>query len=501
MTVGRPTLESDAGVVVVTAPAGFGKTYEAAGLAQRWAAHLQPPQQVLVLAHTNAAVEEFRRRTRAMSGRVHATTFDGFAAELLRPYAGPLGFPVPLQRYLGEPGGPDFPQLAPAAAKLLGKAPTLVRLLAHKYPLVILDEHQDSTCAQHAVAATIASQGLLRIFGDPMQAIYGGSDTESLVDWKVLEAAADDVTTLDTPQRWADAPALGAWLWRAREALEANQGIPADELPDEVTIQVRSDMDCAGFGAGDPRQLGPVLHHFLDSASDRSVAVLAYRRRLAEGLPGISRGRLPLNEGADYEAAYAAARALAGHLGDPQSCARTLLDLLEQSSTGLTQPQRARLEHRFRPEGIDLRRAGKNRPLLEAFQGLWAQSDLDGVRRAAAGVLEGPRPDWLKLRKPQALEVLAAMHASARVDPRDAVAAAVKARKLGAAKPSRCASTVHKAKGLQFDDVLVINASGDHFPDTDFGRKLVYVAITRATRRLHIVVPGAAPSPLFALPA
>lgn len=497
MTEDVAALDSQASVVVITAPAGFGKTTQAAKLAQLWAQHLESPRQVLVLAHTNSAVEEFRRRTQNAAARVHATTFDGFAAELLRPYAGPLGLPVPLQRYLGEPEGPKFSELAPTAERLLTQTPTLVQILAHKYPLVILDEHQDSTQAQHAVAKAIADKGMLRIFGDPMQAIYDAAEGTAQVDWHVLEASADEVVTLDTPHRWTDAPELGAWLRGARDALEAGESIPLDNLPESVTVDTRPEMECAGFGAGDPRQLSPIVHNFLRFTANRSVAVLSHRRKLAERLPGISGGRLPINEGSDYEPAFAAARTLANSLGDAPSCARVLLKLVQQSSKGLNQARHSNLERRFHIEGVDLRRAKQNECLLKAFKPLWHRPDLEGVATTAVCLLEASYPDWMELRKPQSLHVLARMRVGTGIDIRDAVAGAVKAHKLRAAKPWRCASTVHKAKGLEFDDVLLINASAQHFPDTEYGRKLAYVALTRATHRLCVVVPGMAPSPLF----
>jgi superfamily II DNA or RNA helicase len=52
----RDTLRSDNGVVVVEAPAGCGKTHQAADAAVDLAATINAGQEVLLLAHTNAAV-------------------------------------------------------------------------------------------------------------------------------------------------------------------------------------------------------------------------------------------------------------------------------------------------------------------------------------------------------------------------------------------------------------------------------------------------------------
>ena len=42
--------------------------------------------------------------------------------------------------------------------------------------------------------------------------------------------------------------------------------------------------------------------------------------------------------------------------------------------------------------------------------------------------------------------------------------------------------SAHQAKGKEFDAVVILNASARHFPDTAEGRRLFYVAVTRASR-------------------
>jgi superfamily I DNA/RNA helicase len=59
-------------------------------------------------------------------------------------------------------------------------------------------------------------------------------------------------------------------------------------------------------------------------------------------------------------------------------------------------------------------------------------------------------------------------------------------------------STIHKAKGLEFENVLIGNFSAAHFGDDELSRKLAYVALSRAQRAITILVPGNNPSPLLA---
>ncbi len=63
--------------------------------------------------------------------------------------------------------------------------------------------------------------------------------------------------------------------------------------------------------------------------------------------------------------------------------------------------------------------------------------------------------------------------------------------------PSRAASTVHKAKGLECENVLVLPCDDQHFKDNEKDRCVFYVAISRARRSLTLVVPRENPSPLL----
>jgi DNA helicase-2/ATP-dependent DNA helicase PcrA len=63
--------------------------------------------------------------------------------------------------------------------------------------------------------------------------------------------------------------------------------------------------------------------------------------------------------------------------------------------------------------------------------------------------------------------------------------------------PSKAISTIHKAKGLECDSVIVMPCDVSTFPDKQEARCLLYVALSRAKRRLLLVVSPANPSPLF----
>ncbi len=65
--------------------------------------------------------------------------------------------------------------------------------------------------------------------------------------------------------------------------------------------------------------------------------------------------------------------------------------------------------------------------------------------------------------------------------------------------PTKALSTVHKAKGLECSDVLIIPCDSIHFGDSPAARCNLYVAMSRAIRSLTIVASSLKPSPLIAI--
>ena len=66
--------------------------------------------------------------------------------------------------------------------------------------------------------------------------------------------------------------------------------------------------------------------------------------------------------------------------------------------------------------------------------------------------------------------------------------------------PPRAISTIYKAKGLECGSVILLPCDKHTFPDKPDARCLLYVALSRATDRLMLVLSRQNPSPLFILP-
>ena len=59
--------------------------------------------------------------------------------------------------------------------------------------------------------------------------------------------------------------------------------------------------------------------------------------------------------------------------------------------------------------------------------------------------------------------------------------------------------TAHQAKGKEFDAVVIAPLDARRWPDDDEHRRLLYVAITRATRSWTLIAPSTDVSPMLTL--
>lgn len=489
----RDVLRSNAPVVLTEAAAGCGKTHEASLLAAELAQTLGAGGGgVLVLAHTNAAVQEFRSRTEGVGGNVRATTIDALCLDLVAPYASALGLPPDLRRRVGPGAGRvQFDALSEAAVRLLSRNPSIAQMVGERYPVIIADEHQDARKEQHHVLRILAEAGRarLRIFGDPLQAIY---DDGNGIGWDQLEREADARLLLETPHRWSQNPELGDWIMLARSALKAGAPLPLRSRPGCVRVTTVAGMPDAAFGKGDQRFLSAPLQAFLNRHERGTAAVLAATRNLTLGLFSCGRGRVRMNEGADFEAAYSALEAAVTAIGKPQELCKIIINLVSQAGTGFTSAHRHALDRALSPNELRPGRGHVLAPLMLAFAAVYRSPDLAGFCSAIEHVARKP-PEWLNLREQECLRVLARIRPVDADDAFGALDAAVNARKRSPVRPARTVGTIHKSKGLEFDNVLVANCSETHFSGTR-GRRLAYVALSRARLHLELLVPGLAPS-------
>jgi UvrD-like helicase C-terminal domain/UvrD/REP helicase N-terminal domain len=389
-----------------------------------------------------------------------------------------------------------FSALAPAAADLLSRCNAIAAMLAARHPVVILDEHQDSSLLQHQVVSAFGRHegSRFRVFGDPMQAIYEG-DAAGSITWDRLLAEAGSSGSLTEAQRWREDRALGDWILAARGELRAGRPLPFQDAPPSVTVLRISGLRCAGFGHGNPGQLARPIQDFTRQA-EGSVAVLSRHNNHVWGLHIAAGGTLRLNEGADYERAYALLEEALANVNSAQRLALCLAEHIRSVSTGFDTTKHDAVRRALRPHRIDYGRHHVLRGFLESFEPIYEAPCLDTFCRTAKAIKEAP-PSWLTIRMPASMRLIGQLRPQANDDPLECLDALVARIKAGAGRLTRSVSTVHKAKGLEYDHVMIGNFSAAHFGDDEMSRRIAYVALSRARRSVTLLVPKQQPSPLL----
>jgi len=216
----------------VTAPAGCGKTQLIANALSRCGGR----KPVLVLTHTNAGVAALRGRLERASvpaSRFRLATLDGFAMRLIAMFPRRSGHdPAILE--LVRPAS-DYPAIREAAVTLLEPG-HLSDVLSATYGRLFIDEYQDCSLTQHALAVSAAEVLPTCVLGDPMQAIFGFKGNQ-LVEWDadVLGQFAP-VGKLSTPWRWINAgqEGFGQWLLTTRQRLLGGEAVDLASAPENV---------------------------------------------------------------------------------------------------------------------------------------------------------------------------------------------------------------------------------------------------------------------------
>ena len=199
----RRILEA-AGHVLVTGGPGSGKTTIALRKAvERIEQGLQPGQKVLFLSFSRAAVSRIvdsakRDLPLALRRYLEIQTFHSFCWQLLQGHAYLLGSPrrleimlphderahrsgatkvdkdwiVERERLFAEEGRIIFDLFAPKALELLSRSDALTRVIAGRYPLVIVDEAQDTGEQQWGCIRELCGLVQLVFLADLEQQIY-----------------------------------------------------------------------------------------------------------------------------------------------------------------------------------------------------------------------------------------------------------------------------------------------------------------------------------------
>jgi hypothetical protein len=490
----RRRILGDEPVVVVEAAAGCGKTHEAVTAAVALGETLSSGREVLLLTHTNAARSVFESRIATGRAKVRMQTIDSLALEVVQRYAPHLGLQQPVVPDAVHCGHPSFDEVKRLAAKVLCDAPAVAEGLAWCHPVILVDEHQDSSEEQHQIAHRIASAGPTRVryFGDRLQSIYGFAGGGAA--WDALCDTHDEVV-LTNGHRWNNNAELRDWLADARRALLADKPIRLARRPECVRVHEWIGAPPAPTTKGHcPEVLALLRQLRLPPRTAVLVCDNAHGRGLVERL---GPGPVTLYEGADAGEPRTWLEKAIRLEGDPAGLARLLAQLLGAWGPGVPPSRVAELELVCTPGGIE---AGKRKnilPLVDICRPLYEDpTPATWLRAFNAAIVRRKQLGWRALRR-DATRLLAGTPVDD--DLLAGLLATARARSQKVQPPDRAVMTVHRAKGSEFDTVVLPYVSGSNFGSSRDDAKKLYVAITRPQSTLHLFLSRDDPSPHFVL--
>ena len=501
----RTALRSEEQLVVIEAPAGCGKTHQGADYAREIATR-EPRCCPLILTHTHAACSVFAERTRGIGARVDIRTIDSIIGQIGVAYHAGLGLPSDAAAWLRQRGETGHQELALKVARLLASRPMIAAFLARRYPIVICDEHQDSSGDQHSTVMALLEQGArVRVFADPMQKIFRTKTLDGSCppcDWYGFSSSADAFETLDYPHRWdGGCTQLGQWTLQSREMLKSGGVIDLrDGLPPSVTVVYAENSAQATF---DYRLTGadrkPIDRFVRD---EESLLILTRYNDTARSLRAFFGRSVPLWEGYTRPGLDRLVEALNVSTGDRAALATAVVTFMDDVGKGFS---KSAFGNRFEREVQDgCVKKTKGKPLL--IQELARCLVDDQSHRGVAAMLQ--RLAELKASEPAFADVemdyLREFRDAIRLgtfETADAGLAEITHRRNYSRPkpPDRAISSIHKAKGLECESVVVMPCSKQTFPDKEDARCLLYVALSRARKRLMLIVARDDPSPLFTI--
>lgn len=212
----RQAILASNGHIVIEGGPGCGKTTIALLKAARCSAVLEPEQRILFLSFSRAAVRQATDRMRTtLSFTQRATleirTFHSFFLDLIRSHGRLLtgrqarfitpereailradfkgdddGWKEERHRLATEESLYVFDTLAPALADLLERSSDLRNLYSTRYPVIVVDEFQDTSTDQWRVVRALSATSKIVCLADPDQRIF---DHIEGVDERRLEEA------------------------------------------------------------------------------------------------------------------------------------------------------------------------------------------------------------------------------------------------------------------------------------------------------------------------
>jgi len=497
-------LISDAPLVLVEAPGGCGKTYQGAKCAATIAASLESGR-VLILTHTHAACAAFEKATKGALTRVDIRTIDSLVIQIATIYHLALGLPKNPAAWVRQQRNVDgYKLLATRVASLLSRNRFISEAMVAHYPYVLADEHQDASADQHSVIMALVQAGAkVRVFGDPMQSIYSRTPSdrsESSERWSTLKAASS-FAKLNYPFRWdTGSPELGKWVLDARDALKAGRQIDLrGDLPRGLTILFADNKARHPHGYQLEEEDRRALDNLVETRE--SLLILTPTNEMVVTLAAFWRRSIPIWEGHTRPALDLLATEISAHEGDASLIADAAINFIQATTVGFGNSTHGNRLRKEVSEGCAHKTRGTPALLQQLARIIVDTPNHHGVARMLSRLkqLREERTPGFDLKVDNFQEYQEAVRLAEYDDVQEGLAEITRRRTFRRPMPrAKSISTIHKAKGLETEHVLLIPCDA-RMTATEYSRCRLYVSLSRAKTSLTLVVSRSNPSPVFQL--
>lgn len=553
----RAALQHECPVLVLGGP-GSGKTTLSLLKAKSLIPDLAEGQEILFLSFSRAAVRQVEIRCRdildSAERRVIAVrTYHAFAMDVLRTHGRLLtgtaprivypgdeslaraaftgDWPAEAERLANEEGRYVFGQFAAGASHLIAGSAAIGVLIAKKYPVIILDEFQDTDDAQWALVKALSARSRTVVMADPDQRIF---DYDDRVDPERLNHLRDHLGPAEFDLTGENHRSPDVGILQYANAVLTNRPLPATDdvlqrfywgnafdgtvhagviwmfsmlrkagiAQPSVVVLARTNSVVGKLSVilGQPhtyngQPLRPVSHDVLWDADLTAAAALVVASILE--WPGHTKQE-GLGQTFDRIADYFDAKNAANPSNSASQAGQRYRTAAERARTD--QPQRlgsAKILAAAFDSGLALR-GDPVEDWREARDLLGGGSDLADLLANARFVRLFRATDEIGSRLAGAWDQRGSYGRAT-----DLVRRALEAGRLQSNQrdPKGCVlMTIHKAKGKEFDGVVLVEGQyqGSFFRDQDTEaqraatRRLLRVGITRARHRVVILRPQGA---------